>query len=121
MSENPDDTLSRFEARLVEEQQAAYALTLFVTGASQMSARAIANVKSMCEEHLAGRYTLAVVDVHRDPSLMSEYDVVAAPTLIKEMPLPKRMLVGDLSDTVRVLQALDVHVPPISASRAVPG
>jgi circadian clock protein KaiB len=107
------NSLSRFETRLAEQAQAHYVLTLFVTGASELSGRAIANVRTICEEHLADRYTLSVVDVLRDASLMSAHDVVAAPTLIKEAPLPKRMLVGDLSDTARVLASLDVHpVPP---------
>lgn len=108
MTETPD-ALARFEARLEEQESASYVLTLFVTGASEMSGRAITNVRALCDEHLEGRYTLEVVDVHRDPSLMSAHDVVAAPTLIKEQPLPKRMLVGDLSDTVRVLAALDIR------------
>jgi circadian clock protein KaiB len=112
----PGDSRGRFEARLAEQASAAYVLTLFVTGASEMSGRAIANVRAICEEYLTDRYTLAVVDVHRDASLMSVHDVVAAPTLIKEAPLPKRMLVGDLSDTSRVLAALDVR--PVPAPRA---
>jgi circadian clock protein KaiB len=103
-----DATLRRFEARTETDETAEYVLTLFVTGASDMSARAIRSVRAICEEHLAGRYQLAVVDVHRDASLMSAHDVVAAPTLIKESPLPKRMLVGDLSDTARVLASLDI-------------
>jgi circadian clock protein KaiB len=108
MSES-QDALARFEARLVEQETASYVLTLFVTGASEMSGRAIANVRALCEDHLSGRYSLEVIDVHRDASLMSVHDVVAAPTLIKERPLPKRMLVGDLSDTARVLAALDIR------------
>lgn len=117
MSASSDDSLARFEARLVEQSSEAYVLTLFVTGASEMSGRAIANVRALCEEHLAGRYTLDVIDVHRDASLMSTHDVVAAPTLIKEAPLPKRMLVGDLSDSKRVLAALDLPPsPPVASS-----
>ena len=85
-----------------------YVLTLFVTGASELSVRAIRDVRRLCEEHLVGRYSLEVVDVHRDPALMTSYDVVAAPALIRVAPLPKRMLVGDLSDTSRVLAALDI-------------
>jgi circadian clock protein KaiB len=97
-------------------------LTLFVTGASEMSVRAIGNVRAMCEEHLRGRYQLTVVDVHRDVALLSSYDVVAAPTLIKESPLPKRMLVGDLSDTARVVAALDISTigPAVAASAGEP-
>lgn len=117
-----DETLRRFEARTETDATAEYVLTLFVTGASDMSARAIRNVRAICDEHLTGRYQLTVVDVHRDASMMSAHDVVAAPTLIKESPLPKRMLVGDLSNTVRVLAALDIAsrettfaAPPVTA------
>jgi circadian clock protein KaiB len=101
-------TLPRFEASAETDDTAPYVLTLFVTGASHRSAHAIRNVRAICDEHLTGRYQLEVVDVHRDASLMSAHDVLAAPTLIKESPLPKRMLVGDLSDTLRVLAALDI-------------
>ena len=112
MSAQEDATLARFEARLTESASAPYLLTLFVTGASDRSARAIRNIRVLCEEHLAGRYRLEVVDVHRNPSLMSSYDLVAAPALVREAPLPKRMLVGDLSNTARVLAALDLVTPP---------
>ncbi len=112
MSDAPENMLAKFESRLNERDASSYTLTLFVTGASELSGRAIANVRALCEQHLFGRYTLEVVDVLRDPSMMSTYDVVAAPTLIKEWPLPKRMLVGDLSDTARVLKALDVRPEP---------
>lgn len=115
MSEMPED-VAHFDARLAEQETATYVLTLFVTGASEMSGRAIANVRALCDQHLAGRYDLEVVDVHRDPSMMSTHDVVAAPTLIKEQPLPKRMLVGDLSDTARVLAALDIRGAPAPSS-----
>jgi circadian clock protein KaiB len=117
MTAQEDTTLARFESRLTESAAAHYVLTLFVTGASDLSGRAIRNIRALCEEHLAGRYNLEVVDVHRDPALMSSYDLVAAPALIKEAPLPKRMLVGDLSDTARVLAALDLTVPPQLAPR----
>jgi circadian clock protein KaiB len=111
------DALARLEAGLAEQESATYVLTLFVTGASEMSGRAIANVRALCDEHLAGRHTLEVIDVHRDASQMSAHDVVAAPTLIKERPLPKRMLVGDLSDSPRVLAALDIRVAGPTSAR----
>ena len=113
---DPETITERFEARLQESAASHYALTLFVTGASDLSGRAIINIRALCEEHLAGRYSLQVVDVHKDPHLMSSYDLVAAPALIKEAPLPKRMLVGDLSDTGRVLAALDVVDRPSLAT-----
>jgi circadian clock protein KaiB len=104
-------TLGQFEDRLLELARADYVLTLFVTGASERSVRAISNVRAICDKHLHGRYHLEVVDVYRDVALMTSYNVLAAPTLIKEFPLPKRRLVGDLSDTDRVLDALDIQDP----------
>jgi circadian clock protein KaiB len=112
------DALASLEEGRAEQESATYVLTLFVTGASEMSGRAIANVRALCDDYLAGRHTLEVIDVHRDASLMSAHDVVAAPTLIKERPLPKRMLVGDLSDSPRVLAALDIRVPGPTPARS---
>lgn len=104
-----DANLRRFEDRLAELDAAQYVLTLFVTGASDMSVRAIGNVRALCEQHLTGRYHLEVVDIHRDPERVVSNDVVAAPTLIRDAPLPKRMLVGDMSQTPRVLAALEIQ------------
>lgn len=108
MSEPGEDLRSTFEARLAESATAPYVLILFVAGASDLSRRAIGNIHALCEAQLSGRYTLDVVDVLRDHSSMSAHDLVAAPALIKVAPLPKRMLVGDLSDTARVSAALDL-------------
>jgi circadian clock protein KaiB len=85
------------------------ALTLYVSGASELSARAIADATALCERHLGGRYRLVVVDVHEDPAAVRDNQVIAAPTLIRNLPLPERRLVGDLSDTDKVLQALDLR------------
>lgn len=109
MSDKHDETLARFESRLAVAADAHYSLLLFVTGTSDLSMRAIRNVQTLCETSLSGRYDLQVVDVNRDASQMSKYDVVASPTLIKVLPSPARMLVGDLSDTARVLLALDIQ------------
>jgi circadian clock protein KaiB len=111
-----DSTLEDFERALVELATAKYELTLFVTGASALSARAIADVRSLCDTYLPGRYHLEVVDVHRNPGLVTSRGVLASPTLIKDLPLPKRVLVGDLSNTKRVLLALDIEQAPVSAS-----
>ena len=114
MTSSHDDILARFESRLAAAATEQYSLLLFVTGVSDLSMRAIRNVQSLCETHLRDRYELQVIDVNRDASQMSKYDVVAAPTLIKVLPSPARMLVGDLSDTSRVLRALDIlpSAPP---------
>lgn len=113
-----DDILARFESQLRSTAAARYSLLLFVTGTSDLSMRAIRNVTSLCETHLVDRYDLEVVDVNRDASMMSQYDVVASPTLIRVLPSPARMLVGDLSDTSRVLRALDI-VPTTGATGGV--
>jgi circadian clock protein KaiB len=89
---------------------AGYELTLFVSGASDLSGRAIADAKRLCEVYLEGRYRLAVVDVHQDPAAVIASRVVAAPTLVKHRPLPERRLVGDLSRAEKVLMALDIPV-----------
>lgn len=89
-----------------EEDETPYALRLFVTGASSISVRAINNLKKICEKHLNGRYTLEIIDVHQHPQLVQNEDVTAVPMLIKKFPLPKKRLVGDMSDTSRVLKGL---------------
>lgn len=89
---------------------ACYQLTLFVSGASELSARAIASARRLCDNHLAGRYDLCVVDVHEDPVAAITSRVFAAPTLVKNRPLPVRKLVGDLSDTEKVLLALELPI-----------
>jgi circadian clock protein KaiB len=87
----------------------AYELRLFVTGMSRRSARAIANLRAVCDEYLPGRYDLRVVDVYQQPELARDEQVVAAPTLVRRRPLPVRRIVGDMSNTDRVLAGLDVH------------
>jgi circadian clock protein KaiB len=101
--------LERLEAALAELEVARYELTLFVSGASSASARAISNVKALCETHLPGRYDLTIVDVNKYPELARGRRVLATPTLVKGFPAPERMLVGDLRDSDRVLLALDVQ------------
>jgi circadian clock protein KaiB len=95
-----------------------YELSLFVSGASDLSARAIANARRICEAHLSGRYHLSVVDVHEDPAALLGSRVVAAPTLVKNLPLPVRLLVGDLSQTEKVLAALGL--PVVAEAPAAP-
>ena len=89
-----------------------YVLRLYVTGMTQRSLEAIASIKAICEEHLAGRYDLEVVDIYKHPALAAGEQIIAAPTLIRQLPAPLRRLVGDLSDKDRVLIGLDVRKPP---------
>lgn len=81
-------------------------LKLYVTGATERSLRAIANLKAICEQYLKGRYHLEVVDIYRRPELLRRDQIVAVPTLIKKLPVPVRLLVGDLTRTELVLQGL---------------
>src|SRR3972149_4966807 len=85
-----------------------YDLTLYVTGATVRSLRAIANIKAVCEQYLKGRYHLDVVDIYRRPALLRRDQIVAVPTLVKRLPVPMRLLVGDLSRAEQGLQGLDL-------------
>ena len=85
-----------------------YVLRLYVTGATPRSARAIDNIKRICEEHLQGRYELEVIDIYQHPELAEGAQLIAAPTLIKQLPEPLRRFVGDLSDAEKVLAGLDL-------------
>jgi circadian clock protein KaiB len=85
-----------------------YSLRLFVTGQTPRSAASIRNLREVCDEYLEGRFELEVIDLYRRPDLAREGQVVAAPTLIKRLPLPLRRLVGDLSNRKDVLLGLDL-------------
>ena len=95
-----------------ENKDDRYVFTLYVTGATARSLRAIANLKAICEEHLKGRYQLEVVDIYRRPALLRREQIVAVPTLVKRLPVPLRLLVGDLSRTELVLQGLGLTASP---------
>ncbi|WP_419815056.1 circadian clock KaiB family protein [Glacieibacterium sp.] len=83
-----------------------YHLRLFVTGATMRSQHAIANMKRICEDRLKDRYELEVIDVYENPEATRDYQIVATPTLVKVLPEPLRRIIGDLSDTERVLAGL---------------
>jgi circadian clock protein KaiB len=86
-----------------------YLLRLYITGATPHSARAVVNLRKICEEHLFGRYQLEVVDISEHPELAQSEQILAAPTLIKQLPLPLRRIIGDLSQTPQVLIGLDLR------------
>ncbi len=90
-------------------RQIKYVLRLYVSGSTLKSARAIENIKRICEEHLRNRYNLEVIDVYQQPDLARGDQIVAVPTLIKWRPLPLRRLIGDLSNNENVLLGLDVN------------
>ena len=88
--------------------QSAYTLRLFVTGHTRRSISAVRNLTRLCEQHLAGRYDLEVIDLYQQPELAADHQLVAAPTLVKLLPPPPQQMIGDLSDTERVLKRLGI-------------
>lgn len=111
VSATNDAALRRMEEAVARRDEAHVELTLIVSGASDLSARAIANATALCEEHLGGRYHLSVVDLHEAPASVAAGQVLAAPTLVKTQPLPLRKFVGDLSRADKVLRALGLPDP----------
>jgi len=97
-----------FEKAAARRDRVKYVLRLYVAGMTPRSTRAIANVKRICEEHLAGRYELEVIDIYQQPKLAKGEQIIAAPTLIKKLPLPLRRLIGDMSNTERFLVGIDL-------------
>jgi circadian clock protein KaiB len=91
------------------KRAAKHVLRLYVTGVTGKSVRAIENVRRICDEHLNGRYELEVIDLYKNLPLARGDQIIAAPTLIKRLPLPLRRLIGDMSDEARVLVGLDVR------------
>ena len=85
-----------------------YVLRLYVTGMTANSVRAIENMKAICEEYLQGRYDLEIIDIYKQASLAKGEQIVAAPTLVKRLPLPLRRFIGDLSQKDRLLFGLDL-------------
>ena len=83
-----------------------YVLRLFITGVSVNSVRALTNVKHICETRLAGRYSLEIIDVYQQREIAEQEQLIALPMLIKDLPLPVRRLIGDMSDTKLVLTVL---------------
>ena len=89
-----------------------YVLRLYVADQTPNSMRAIANIQVICEENLQGRYELAVIDLYQQPKLAQGEQIIAVPTLIRTLPEPLRRIIGDLSDTERVLVGLDIQRKP---------
>jgi circadian clock protein KaiB len=85
-----------------------YKLRLFITGASTNSTRAVINLKEICETYLKEKYELEIVDVHQQPLLAQSEEIIALPLLVKKAPGPERRLIGDMSDTAKVLRGLGI-------------
>jgi circadian clock protein KaiB len=104
------DSREAFELALTETTNGMYVLRLYVSGMTPNSVRAIDNIRKLCTEHLEGRYDydLEIIDIYQQPLVARAGQIVAAPTLVKELPLPLRKFIGDMSKTERILVRLDV-------------
>jgi len=106
---DPVRTDIAMEEALEKTGQEKYLLRLYVAGATPASTAAIRNIKKICEENLKGRYELAVVDIYQQPVLTRDEQILAAPTLIKKLPLPIRRFIGDMANKERILVGLDLR------------
>ena len=85
-------------------------LQLYVSGMSRKSMDAIENIKQLCDEHLKGTFELEIVDLYKNPEAASEQQVIFSPSLIRQFPLPKKMLIGNFSDTKKVIKGLGIVI-----------
>jgi len=97
------------KARPRKADSGSYILRLYVAGRSPKSVAAITNIKQICEENLQGRYELEVIDLYQQPQLAQDEQIIAVPTLIRKLPPPLRRIIGDMSNTERVLVGLDIR------------
>jgi circadian clock protein KaiB len=102
-----EDALKRAPVR-----RARYIFRLYVTGSTTRSLRAVYNLRKLCEEYLKDDYDLEVIDIYKNPDAAREAQIIAAPTLVKQLPQPLRRFIGDLSNTKKLLIALDISETP---------
>jgi circadian clock protein KaiB len=95
--------------------QETWELRLYVAGQSTNSLRAIANLKRICEEHMAGRYKVEIIDLLKQPRLARDDEIIAIPSLVRKLPKPIRKIIGDLSDTERTLVGLQLRPLEVDA------
>lgn len=101
-------TTELFEQALSQSQEQHYVLRLYIAGTTILSLKALQNIKKICEEHLKGRYELEVIDIYQQTELMIAENIVAVPTLIKQLPPPLQKIIGNLSNTEKVLIGLNL-------------
>jgi circadian clock protein KaiB len=94
----------------IKPEKGHYVLCLYVAGSTPQSGRAIKNLKAICDAYLKGRYLLTVVDLYQQRGRAREAEIIVAPTLVREFPAPVRRLIGDLSQTERVLSMLELPI-----------
>jgi circadian clock protein KaiB len=90
------------------DEKTSYVLRLYIAGTTPRSSRAVMNIKEICERSLKNHYDLEVIDIYQQPKLTKGQQIIAAPTLVKELPLPLRKFIGDMSNTEKILIGLDL-------------
>lgn len=103
-----DQTLKEFEKLVADLAQPRYLFRLYVSGGTSRSSAAIANVRRICEQYLPGHFELEVIDVYQQPAATKQAQIIAIPTLIKELPFPPQRFVGDMSNTERIVIGLNL-------------
>ena len=111
MSSDSGENFSDLSDDIVERDKVM--LRLYIAGQSPRSVRALENLRVVCDEHLAGRYQVEVIDLLENPALARGDEIVAVPTLVRKLPEPIRKIIGDLSDTDRVLVGLQLRSPGV--------
>ena len=101
---------AEFEAASAAPQT--YVLRLYIAGSTPRSTRAVMNIKEICEGNFPEHYDLEVIDIYQQPGMAKNQQIIAAPTLIKELPLPLRKFIGDMSDTDKILIGLSIKPKP---------
>lgn len=105
---NVKGSAAKSDLSISEPENSKYVLRLYVTGTTNRSVLALTNLKQICEEYLEGQYELEVIDLYQKPGLAKDEQIIAAPTLIKKLPLPFRSIIGDMSNKEKVLLGLDL-------------
>ena len=118
-NKDPKAATEEFEQAVQGLENREFLLRLFISGQTPKSLRAIENIQKICREHLQGRYELEIIDIREHPEQAEQEQIVAAPTLIKQLPPPLRKFIGDMTDTERVLVGLKVL--PKDAPSGSPG
>ena len=107
--EKAKSTTEKFDLMTSDKNRTKYILRLYITGTTIRSALALTNLKKICEDYLKGQYVLEVIDLYQKPFLAKDEQIIAAPTLIKKLPLPFRRIIGDMSNKEKVLLGLDLR------------
>jgi circadian clock protein KaiB len=107
--ERTQTAIEALEAATHDAENQQYTLRLYIAGLTPRSQEAIRNVTAICEEHLAGRCELEVIDIYQHPVLAKGEQIIAAPTLIKKLPLPLRKVIGNMADKEKILVGLDLR------------